>query len=574
MKPLLSICMAGRNDDYMLDFAYRLSTTLNFYGRSLKTLGRTSQVELLITDWGSDVPLCESVSLTEEACRVSSFLYVRKETISETQDGEGYYHVARACNAGLRRSQGDFIFITSTDQLMPTTSLESLLRLLNGELSVPIETADSFLIVPRIQVPWQFVARKPTLEEWDKFMFLSEYALIHQPALPESNWYGSTSGFVLSREMNLALRGLDEKQPGWGWGDIEYAFRGAREGPPIYLSNLGISSFHMGHPPSGTRHAMKRMNNLGWQAAKERNSENWGLGSFTLNLMHARPKKNNLEDQQLGGKRVRSPRGSDQIASAIAGRSATEHVVKTLEALQSRGISTELSEHGALRFLAWYGLERYPKRYLEIESRDISRSAVVVSACPSVHICAIADIQGDIPGTFLVSKLRTLAELGQRGYYQLINEDNEKALVRPSTSTNIFPDFDLISFRADKTTAVLDEHIGQLIALLAPGGALVVNSDTSVDFEEIWSRVLRVALTLKVAFFRAQGASAGMMLKQLSGSHPSMETAQVQIVELKPIELALRPAEPAHHESVKIRLLRSAWREIKRIKDRLKRLLG
>ena len=47
-----------------------------------------------------------------------------------------------------------------------------------------------------------------------------------------------------------------------------------------------------------------------------------------------------------------------------------------------------------------------------------------------------------------------------------------------------FLDFDLISFRADKTTAVLDEHIGQLIALLAPGGALVVNSDTSVDFEE------------------------------------------------------------------------------------------
>ena len=55
-------------------------------------------------------------------------------------------------------------------------------------------------------------------------MFLSEYALIHQPALPESNWYGSTSGFVLSREMNLALRGRSQKQPGWGLGDIVYAF--------------------------------------------------------------------------------------------------------------------------------------------------------------------------------------------------------------------------------------------------------------------------------------------------------------------------------------------------------------
>ena len=51
---------------------------------------------------------------------------------------------------------------------MPTTSLESLLRLfLNGELSVPIETAYFFpIVLLEFQVPWQFVARQLTLEEW------------------------------------------------------------------------------------------------------------------------------------------------------------------------------------------------------------------------------------------------------------------------------------------------------------------------------------------------------------------------------------------------------------------------
>lgn len=117
--------MAGRDDDYMLDFKFRLETTLNFYGRSIEALEKVEQAEVLVTDWGSSTPLSQSLSLTEAAKRITSFVYVPQEIILRTQDGKDFYHIARACNVGLRRARGRYLYLTNTDQIMSSASLGS-----------------------------------------------------------------------------------------------------------------------------------------------------------------------------------------------------------------------------------------------------------------------------------------------------------------------------------------------------------------------------------------------------------------------------------------------------------------
>ena len=51
---LLSMVVMGRNDDYMGNFKYRLSTCINYVARNLKKLGRLDHVELMVTDWNSE----------------------------------------------------------------------------------------------------------------------------------------------------------------------------------------------------------------------------------------------------------------------------------------------------------------------------------------------------------------------------------------------------------------------------------------------------------------------------------------------------------------------------------------
>ena len=48
---LLTVAVTGRNDDYMGNFKYRLTTCLNYLARNLRDLGRLDEVEVLVTDW-------------------------------------------------------------------------------------------------------------------------------------------------------------------------------------------------------------------------------------------------------------------------------------------------------------------------------------------------------------------------------------------------------------------------------------------------------------------------------------------------------------------------------------------
>lgn len=86
----LSICMVGRNDDYMPDFIYRITTTLNFIAESARIADVLSQLELVVVDWKSQEPLSTVVPLSKEAKQITRFVYVEKDEYSRTPYSDLY----------------------------------------------------------------------------------------------------------------------------------------------------------------------------------------------------------------------------------------------------------------------------------------------------------------------------------------------------------------------------------------------------------------------------------------------------------------------------------------------------
>lgn len=57
MTPALSLILCSRNDRHLGDSRWRLEKALGYVGGPLAALGRAESVEVLVADWGSEVPM-------------------------------------------------------------------------------------------------------------------------------------------------------------------------------------------------------------------------------------------------------------------------------------------------------------------------------------------------------------------------------------------------------------------------------------------------------------------------------------------------------------------------------------
>ncbi len=56
-RKLLSIATGVRNDHYVENYSWRISTVLNYIAYGLERLGRLEDVEIMIADWNSPTPM-------------------------------------------------------------------------------------------------------------------------------------------------------------------------------------------------------------------------------------------------------------------------------------------------------------------------------------------------------------------------------------------------------------------------------------------------------------------------------------------------------------------------------------
>ncbi len=283
MTPKLSLVYVGRNDGYMGNFNWRLSTVLNYLAQNLQLLGRLDEVEVIVTDWGSQEPLHAALTLSAAARRIAKFLIVPPELARQMQ-GDSDFAIVIAQNAAIRRSQGEYIGQADSDMLFTAELLKGLFDVLEGKKSIGVRPDRAMIYTKRRHVPWRYVAGNPPIHEVDW--------LIHRwgRLLPVERFFGfefAGPGFmIMHRQLWDECSGYDEKLIYRGWLEIDLGLRIRRKYPLINLQKIGLAAFHLEHFPSrGGNCLQRRLNPTEWNNAFRPNGEQWGLHDYDLPLV-------------------------------------------------------------------------------------------------------------------------------------------------------------------------------------------------------------------------------------------------------------------------------------------------
>ena len=110
---------------------WRLTTALNYVAQNVEEFGREGDVEILVADWGSEIPLREVLQLSPAAARIVSFIVIPPEIAHPLQKDSPFAEVL-ALNAAARRARGEYIGRVDQDTLVGKRFLEVFFELYEG----------------------------------------------------------------------------------------------------------------------------------------------------------------------------------------------------------------------------------------------------------------------------------------------------------------------------------------------------------------------------------------------------------------------------------------------------------
>jgi hypothetical protein len=493
---LLSIVITGRDDDYMPDFLYRITTTINFIARNLDRLGRLKDVEIVVADWGSGKPMSQTLNLSPQAVQICRFLYIPPKLINEIQNGKDDFHPAISVNAGIRKSSGNFIMLSAADTIFTKFSLDSLLKLLDGTQQLPINIEQIYFICSRQNVPWQFLKGQPSLDEWEKFLLTT--AGEHNRHREEAIYsISSAAGSIIMHKLLWhELKGLDEKLSGWGFNDIDLSLRASQKYAWLELTCIGVSSFHMSHIPYDQRPVGKQNFNAHFYRKDiQVNDENWGLNQYPLQLINSGSHdiSKNSEDISKSNGEYFSGKTSLELQTEIKNVEYSNKILKNIHFFDyAWNLQLPIIDIGSLLFLSWYCLLYYPRRYVQygINQNNVANIFAVAQYCPGTEIYALSEWDGlDSEPTpeRIASKLRR--ETLHIGYIRFINGDLRNAIERLRSSFIGNFSVDLAFIQCDMNNDNVLVRILEIMKLLSPGGALIINCFNNIQLQYLLDKI-------------------------------------------------------------------------------------
>jgi hypothetical protein len=149
---------------------WRLQTTLNYVAQMVHELDREKDVEVLVADWGSDIPLREVLELTPTAARIVSFILIPQEIARNLQKDSPFPEVL-ALNAAARRAGGEYIGRIDQDMLVGRRFLKYFFELHEGRQLLDVPLASALLFANQRMVPFRFCVRCPSLWAVDKYIY-------------------------------------------------------------------------------------------------------------------------------------------------------------------------------------------------------------------------------------------------------------------------------------------------------------------------------------------------------------------------------------------------------------------
>lgn len=241
--PRLSCVLCSRNDRYMGNSRWRLETALNYLGEQAAILGLgADDLEVLVSDWGSETPLSTVVSLSPAAHRLTRFVHV-PPALARAREGDSPFPEVLALNAVARRASGDFVGRIDQDTLVGSRFLRWFFQ--------QAPDPDALYFANRRELPFRFAAALPSLGTVSRFV--AEHGE-RMPVLRTNKltghlyWTSAVGIWLASRDVWNEAGGYDERLIFYNWMETDMIHR-LRETHPIV--DLGVETrwdfYHLEH---------------------------------------------------------------------------------------------------------------------------------------------------------------------------------------------------------------------------------------------------------------------------------------------------------------------------------------
>ena len=284
-QTLVSFVTCASNDGYGGNFIWRLETALNYLSDNLDKIGRLKEAEVIIADWGSEIPLNSVISLSPAARLITRFVLV-PPLLATKLDGDSQFVTSMAVNTAVRRSCGDYVIDMNGDVLLTRKMLDKIFQIIDNSHDHVIPVNRSMLMSRRKNIPYTYVNNCPNLKEIDWFIRCVGSLLPSDLPLAVRNlpFYYYPAGFLLmSRWLWEDCRGHDEELRHYGFQDTDLIRRVNSKFPCVYMDVVGLTVFHLDHRRGSGGFKPDRPINIDKiENIYCPNDETWGLRSYDL----------------------------------------------------------------------------------------------------------------------------------------------------------------------------------------------------------------------------------------------------------------------------------------------------
>lgn len=552
-QKLLSFCLTGRNDNYLGNFRYRLKTAVNYLALSCQRVKMLNQIEILIADWNSDVPLSEAIQLTPEAALITRILYVSPCTAKRYHDDPNQrFNAVCSANAAIRRASGKFVCYMPADILFPPLSLLNLVTLMRGDIDFPYDINRCLIKVSRKMLPWHITESEPSIEEIERYLSKINIKIPYDRSSMPDLTHG-LGAIAASKDIWNSAQGFDERLSGWGFSDVEFGLRVEQVYPGLEVSHYGIYVYDMAENTNWSLTLKARKENPRiYHDAIRANSDNWGLNNEEIEI-HAPIKIDSL-DSVSQDKLKASEREPLSLTSIVNNMTSRKHGLLLRENLPF--IKKFPIKWKIFYPIIWYGTNYRLHRYLEFGVLDTSFAYIASMTNPLVDITIVLSLDGDLntrskisPGDIAAS----LRDVDHKGPCKYLTGNIATAVQRLKEYSAEKCIFDLIIFQTDLFGEAGPALLGEVMEFLSEFGAVVVIGTSKDFFPFCWNETMRRHQSS--AFIHCIENEVGIILKSTAAINKN-DYSDPEVQRL--IKKKWRPVIPrksAYHISIWLKLL-------------------
>jgi hypothetical protein len=288
MDKAISFILCSRNDNYMGNPVGRLEIALNYLAENVRLLGREKNVEVIVTDWGSQTPLRDALNLNATASKIIRFLEVPVSVVKEVQKDSPFAEVI-ALNAAVRHASGQYIGRIDQDTLVGKRFLRMFFEWMDGKRNPAVDLDRVFLFSRRREIPFAFASQNPSLDQVSSLIRWCGSMLVVETYYPHFLVGNPVGIMLLHRKIWEECGGYDERLIYWGWMEADMAYRLQNKYPIVDLGSMVENDFyHLEHyDPSLPRNTPRKMNpKITEGLSLFPNESAWGLINYPLILQN------------------------------------------------------------------------------------------------------------------------------------------------------------------------------------------------------------------------------------------------------------------------------------------------